>query len=161
MVLEGPHYSVASAFEKSRVIPIQADHCDAVPGTGICQQFQVKAIDFCSHDEFCLRQDRTSAKHCNSGYSNDLLLFDTVERLIKDIVFWKLKDHAEGADRVSNALKLKALLDGCSNVVPGILKSEAVLAQPSPAWKRLRTSCCTANSPAGKRSMLSRIIPLI
>lgn len=50
--------------------------------------------------------------------------------MIKHIVFWKLKEHAEGADRATNAVKLKALLDGCANLVPGILKFEAVLAQP-------------------------------
>ncbi|MDI3294044.1 Dabb family protein [Janthinobacterium tructae] len=50
--------------------------------------------------------------------------------MIKHIVFWKLKDHAEGADRATNALKLKALLDSCSDLVPGILKFEAAVAQP-------------------------------
>jgi hypothetical protein len=50
--------------------------------------------------------------------------------MIKHIVFWKLKDHAEGGDRAANAVKMKALLDSCANVVPGILKFEAVLAQP-------------------------------
>jgi hypothetical protein len=50
--------------------------------------------------------------------------------MIKHIVFWKLKDRAEGADRAANALKMKALLDSCANVVPGIVKFEAALAQP-------------------------------
>lgn len=50
--------------------------------------------------------------------------------MIKHIVFWKLKDHAEGADRATNALKLKALLDGCSAIVPGILAFEVAVAQP-------------------------------
>lgn len=50
--------------------------------------------------------------------------------MIKHIVFWKLKDHAEGADRATNALKLKALLDACSDLVPGIVKFEAAVAQP-------------------------------
>jgi hypothetical protein len=50
--------------------------------------------------------------------------------MIKHIVFWKLKDHAEGADRAANALKMKALLDSCADLVPGILKFEAALAQP-------------------------------
>ena len=35
--------------------------------------------------------------------------------MIKHIVFWKLLDHAEGADRATNALKLKALLDAYQN----------------------------------------------
>lgn len=50
--------------------------------------------------------------------------------MIKHIVFWKLKDHAEGNDRAANAVKAKALLDGCSTLVPGILKFEAAVAQP-------------------------------
>jgi hypothetical protein len=50
--------------------------------------------------------------------------------MIKHIVFWKLKDHAEGGDRATNAVKMKALLDSCAKLVPGILKFEAVLAQP-------------------------------
>ncbi len=50
--------------------------------------------------------------------------------MIKHIVMWKLKDHAEGADKATNLLKMKSLLDSCANVVPGILKFEAVLAQP-------------------------------
>ncbi|EOA03145.1 hypothetical protein HFRIS_018898 [Herbaspirillum frisingense GSF30] len=50
--------------------------------------------------------------------------------MIKHIVMWKLKGHAEGADKATNLLKMKQLLDSCANVVPGILKFEAVLAQP-------------------------------
>ena len=50
--------------------------------------------------------------------------------MIKHIVMWKLKDHAEGADKATNLQKMKQLLDSCANVVPGILKFEAVLAQP-------------------------------
>ncbi|MBC7857806.1 MAG: Dabb family protein [Burkholderiaceae bacterium] len=50
--------------------------------------------------------------------------------MIKHIVFWKLKDQAEGADRAANALKMKALLDSCADLVPGIVKFEAALAQP-------------------------------
>lgn len=50
--------------------------------------------------------------------------------MIKHIVIWKLKEYAEGADRAANAVKMKAMLDGCANIVPGILKFEAVLAQP-------------------------------
>jgi hypothetical protein len=52
------------------------------------------------------------------------------KNMIKHIVLWTLKDHAEGADRASNALKMKALLDGCANLVPGMLKFETTLAQP-------------------------------
>jgi len=50
--------------------------------------------------------------------------------MLKHIVFWKLKDHAEGADRATNAAKLKALLDGCSSIVPGIVEFEVAVAQP-------------------------------
>lgn len=50
--------------------------------------------------------------------------------MLKHIVMWKLKDHAEGADRAANAIKMKALLDGCATIVPGIVKFETVLAQP-------------------------------
>ena len=50
--------------------------------------------------------------------------------MIKHIVMWKLKDHAEGADRAANAVKMKALLDGCRDVVPGIVEFEVELAQP-------------------------------
>lgn len=49
---------------------------------------------------------------------------------LKHIVLWKLKEQAEGADKASNAVKLKALLDSCADIVPGILKFEAVIAQP-------------------------------
>ncbi len=50
--------------------------------------------------------------------------------MIKHIVLWKLKEQAEGANRVTNAAKMKAMLDACANLVPGIVKFEAVLAQP-------------------------------
>ncbi|WP_374361283.1 Dabb family protein [Pseudoduganella danionis] len=50
--------------------------------------------------------------------------------MLKHIVMWKLKEHAEGADRATNAAKMKAMLDACAGIVPGILKLEAVVAQP-------------------------------
>jgi hypothetical protein len=50
--------------------------------------------------------------------------------MIKHIVMWKLKDHAEGADRAANAAKMKALLDGCHDIVPGIVEFEVELARP-------------------------------
>jgi len=50
--------------------------------------------------------------------------------MIKHIVMWKLKDQAEGAGRTANAAKMKALLDGCRDVVPGIVEFEVALAQP-------------------------------
>ncbi len=51
--------------------------------------------------------------------------------MIKHIVMWKLKEHAEGADKASNALKMKTLLDACANIVPGILAFETALASSS------------------------------
>lgn len=50
--------------------------------------------------------------------------------MIKHIVMWKLKDFAEGADKATNANKMKEKLDACANLVPGTLKFEVVLAQP-------------------------------
>ncbi len=51
--------------------------------------------------------------------------------MIKHIVMWKLKDYAEGADKISNANKVIALLETCNNLVPGMLKLEAALATPA------------------------------
>ena len=50
--------------------------------------------------------------------------------MIKHIVMWRLKDHAGGADKTENAIKMKALLDACSDVVPGIHTFEVALAKP-------------------------------
>jgi quinol monooxygenase YgiN len=50
--------------------------------------------------------------------------------MIKHIVMWKLKDHAEGADRAANAAQMKTLLDGCRDIVPGIVEFEVALARP-------------------------------
>ena len=49
--------------------------------------------------------------------------------MIKHIVMWQLKDAAEGADKATNALKIKTLLESCKDLVPGILKLEVALAQ--------------------------------
>jgi hypothetical protein len=49
--------------------------------------------------------------------------------MLKHIVMWKLKDHAEGADRATNAVRLKALLDACDGLVPGLLKLEVAVAE--------------------------------
>ena len=51
--------------------------------------------------------------------------------MIKHIVMWKLKEHAEGADKATNARKMKALLDGCSDLVPGMGSFEVALAAPN------------------------------
>ncbi len=50
--------------------------------------------------------------------------------MLKHIVMWKLKDHAEGADKATNAQRMKEKLDGCSGLVPGIAEFEVALAQP-------------------------------
>ncbi|UGQ48626.1 Dabb family protein [Massilia endophytica] len=50
--------------------------------------------------------------------------------MIKHIVMWKLKQQAEGADRVANAHRMKELLEACAGIVPGILKLEVAVAQP-------------------------------
>jgi hypothetical protein len=50
--------------------------------------------------------------------------------MIKHIVMWKLKDEAEGKDRLANALEMKRRLDACADIVPGILTFEVTLAQP-------------------------------
>ena len=50
--------------------------------------------------------------------------------MIKHIVMWKLKDQAEGADRTANAAKMKALLEDCRDIAPGIVQFEVALAQP-------------------------------
>lgn len=50
--------------------------------------------------------------------------------MIKHIVMWKLKDFAEGADRATNAVRMKTRLDACKGIVPGMGTFEVVLAQP-------------------------------
>jgi len=51
--------------------------------------------------------------------------------MIKHIVLWKLKDHAEGADLAANAIKMKAMLDGCAGIVPGMGAFDVVIAHPA------------------------------
>ncbi|MEY4978706.1 MAG: hypothetical protein RLZZ352_976 [Pseudomonadota bacterium] len=50
--------------------------------------------------------------------------------MLHHIVIWKLKDHAEGADRATNIRKAQALLQGCAHLVPGVLRFEVGAAQP-------------------------------
>jgi heme-degrading monooxygenase HmoA len=50
--------------------------------------------------------------------------------MIKHIVMWKLKEHAEGADKLANAREMKRRLDECAAIVPGIRTFEVTLAQP-------------------------------
>jgi quinol monooxygenase YgiN len=49
--------------------------------------------------------------------------------MIKHIVMWKFKDHAEGVDKVTNLRKAKALLDACADIAPGTLRFEVAIAQ--------------------------------
>ncbi|MES2899373.1 MAG: Dabb family protein [Pseudomonadota bacterium] len=50
--------------------------------------------------------------------------------MIKHIVMWKLKDFAEGADRATNAVRMKEKLDACAKLSAGTLRFEVALAQP-------------------------------
>ncbi len=50
--------------------------------------------------------------------------------MIKHIVMWKLKEHAEGNDKAANAIRMKSLLDSCANLVPGMLMLDAAIARP-------------------------------
>jgi len=44
--------------------------------------------------------------------------------MLRHIVMWKLKDHAEGADRQANVEKVRRMLEDCRDCVPGILEFE-------------------------------------
>lgn len=57
-------------------------------------------------------------------------------KVIRHIVMWTLKEGPDGATRAQNALQVKAWLDACSDIVPGILCFEAVVAQEG-----LESSC--------------------
>ncbi len=50
--------------------------------------------------------------------------------MIKHIVMWQLKEHAEGRDKPANAARMKELLEACAGIVPGLRKLEVALAQP-------------------------------
>ena len=49
--------------------------------------------------------------------------------MIRHIVMWTLKDGVDGATRSENALRIKAWLEACRDMVPGILRFDAVVAQ--------------------------------
>ena len=49
--------------------------------------------------------------------------------MLRHIVMWKLKEHADGADRAVNARRLKEKLESCA-ALPGVIKFEVALAQP-------------------------------
>lgn len=44
--------------------------------------------------------------------------------MIKHIVLWKLKDHAEGKSRPENALQLKKELESLNGKIPGLIHLE-------------------------------------
>ncbi len=50
--------------------------------------------------------------------------------MIRHIVMWKLKEHANGATRAQNAATLKERLEACRDIVPGIVHLEVGLATP-------------------------------
>ena len=50
--------------------------------------------------------------------------------MIRHTVMWKLHAQAEGADKVVNLEKAKALLLSCAQVVPGIRTFEVAMASP-------------------------------
>lgn len=67
----------------------------------------------------------------NQGSTSfDKLSRTATNTMIRHIVMWKLKEHAEGATRAENAQKLKTRLEGCRDIVPGILRLEVGIAAP-------------------------------
>lgn len=52
--------------------------------------------------------------------------------MIRHIVMCGLEPQGEGASRVAKAAKMKALLDSCAQLVPGIRRCQPALAQPLP-----------------------------
>ncbi|KAF1057238.1 MULTISPECIES: Dabb family protein [unclassified Variovorax] len=50
--------------------------------------------------------------------------------MLRHIVMWKFKAHAEGADKAANLAKAKALLEACATLSPGTVRFEVALAQP-------------------------------
>jgi heme-degrading monooxygenase HmoA len=47
--------------------------------------------------------------------------------MLKHIVMWRLKEHAEGADKATNARAIKAALEGLRGRIPGMLALEVGL----------------------------------
>jgi hypothetical protein len=72
----------------------------------------------------------SKARQASFAYHYGFVYLQGRVAMLKHIVMWKLKEQAEGADKATNARKMKALLDSCIDLVPGMLKFEAVLAQP-------------------------------
>ena len=49
--------------------------------------------------------------------------------MLRHIVLWTFKDHAEGADKATNIARAKALLEGCAALTPGIVQFDVATAQ--------------------------------
>ena len=47
--------------------------------------------------------------------------------MVRHIVFWNLRETAEGCSREENALKIKEKLEGLVSVVPGLLSAQVGL----------------------------------
>ncbi|MBN1595128.1 Dabb family protein [candidate division FCPU426 bacterium] len=52
--------------------------------------------------------------------------------MIKHIVMWKLREHAEGADKTVNAEKMLGLLENLEEIIPAVRNSEIGTNVPSP-----------------------------
>jgi heme-degrading monooxygenase HmoA len=50
--------------------------------------------------------------------------------MIRHLVMWTLKEHADGADREANARRVRDALEACRGAVPGMGAFEVGLAQP-------------------------------
>jgi Stress responsive A/B Barrel Domain len=50
------------------------------------------------------------------------------DTVIRHIVMWKLKERAEGASRAENLEILKEKLEGCRDIVPGMLDLQVGIA---------------------------------
>jgi Stress responsive A/B Barrel Domain len=51
--------------------------------------------------------------------------------MIKHIVMWTLKDHAEGADKAANLKLVAAKLESCRGIVPGMRAFEVLTSAPA------------------------------
>lgn len=47
--------------------------------------------------------------------------------MVKHIVFWKLKDHANGMDKAANALQIKSKLERLNGQIEGLIRIEVGL----------------------------------
>lgn len=50
--------------------------------------------------------------------------------MLRHIVMWTLKDHAEGADRATNVQRARERLEACAALTPGILHFQVATAAP-------------------------------